>query len=32
MTGDLIGELVTATVIRGGRVLDLELVPVELEV
>jgi serine protease Do len=32
MTGDLIGELVTATVIRGGRVLDLELVPIELEV
>jgi serine protease Do len=32
MTGDLIGELVTARVIRGGRVLDLELVPVELEV
>jgi serine protease Do len=32
MTGELIGELVAATVIRGGRVLDLELVPVELEV
>jgi serine protease Do len=32
MTGELIGELVTATVIRGGRVLELELVPVELEV
>jgi serine protease Do len=32
MAGELIGERVTATVIRGGRVLELELVPVELEV
>jgi serine protease Do len=32
MVGELIGERVSATVIRGGRVLELELVPVELEV
>jgi S1-C subfamily serine protease len=32
MAGELIGEQVTATVIRSGRVLELELVPVELEV
>jgi S1-C subfamily serine protease len=32
MVGELIGERVTASVIREGRVLELELVPVELEV
>jgi serine protease Do len=32
MTGELIGERVTAAVIRDGRVLELELVPVELEI
>jgi serine protease Do len=32
MAGELIGERVAASVIRDGRVLDLELVPVELEV
>jgi serine protease Do len=32
MAGELIGERVTATVIRSGRVLELELVPVELDV
>ena len=32
MAGELIGERVSATVIRGGRALELELVPVELEV
>jgi serine protease Do len=32
MAGDLIGERVTATTIRKGRVLPVELVPVELEV
>ncbi len=32
MAGELIGERVTASVIRDGRVLELELVPVELEV
>jgi serine protease Do len=32
MAGELIGERVTATVIRGGRVVELELVPVELDV
>jgi serine protease Do len=31
MVGELIGERVTASVIRDGRVLELELVPVELE-
>ena len=31
MVGELIGERVTASVIREGRVLELELVPVELE-
>jgi serine protease Do len=32
MAGELIGERVTASVIRDGRVLELELVPVELKV
>jgi S1-C subfamily serine protease len=32
MTGELIGERVTAAVVREGRRLDVELVPVELEV
>jgi len=32
MAGELIGERVTASVIREGRVLELELVPVELEI
>jgi serine protease Do len=32
MAGELIGEQVTATVIRDGRTLTIELVPVELEV
>jgi serine protease Do len=32
MAGELIGERVAASVIRDGRVLELELVPVELEV
>jgi serine protease Do len=32
MAGELIGERVTASVIRDGRVLELELVPVELEI
>jgi S1-C subfamily serine protease len=32
MAGDLIGERVTATAIREGRVLPVELVPVELDV
>ncbi len=32
MTGELIGERVAATVVREGRVLELELVPVELDV
>ena len=32
MAGELIGEQVTASVIREGRVLDLQLVPVELDV
>jgi serine protease Do len=32
MAGELIGERVTASVIRDGRVLELELVPVELRV
>jgi hypothetical protein len=32
MVGELIGESVTASVIREGRMLELELVPVELEI
>ena len=32
MAGELIGERVTATVVREGRQLDVELVPVELDV
>lgn len=32
MVAELIGEQVTATVVRNGRVLTVELVPVELEV
>jgi serine protease Do len=32
MVGELIGEQVTASVIRDGRLLEVELVPVELEV
>ena len=32
MAGELIGERVTATAIRDGRILRLELVPIELEV
>jgi serine protease Do len=32
MVGELIGERVTATVVRDGRVFTVELVPVELEV
>jgi serine protease Do len=32
MAGELIGEQVTASVIRDGRVLELQLVPVELDV
>ena len=32
MVGELIGEQVTASVIRDGRLLEIELVPVELEV
>jgi S1-C subfamily serine protease len=31
MAGELIGERVTASVVRGGRRLELELVPVELD-
>jgi serine protease Do len=31
MVGELIGEQVTASVIRNGRLLEVELVPVELE-
>jgi serine protease Do len=32
MVGELIGNRVSATIVRGGRTLTLELVPVELEV
>jgi hypothetical protein len=32
MAGELIGSEVTASVIRDGRVLELRLVPVELDV
>ena len=32
MVGELIGSSVRATIIRGGRTITLELVPVELEV
>jgi hypothetical protein len=32
MAGELIGERVTAAVVREGRRLEVELVPVELEV
>jgi serine protease Do len=32
MVGELIGSRVTATVVRGGRTMTLELVPVELDV
>ena len=32
MAGELIGERVTATTVRDGRLVALELVPVELEV
>jgi hypothetical protein len=32
MAGELIGERVTATVVREGRRLEVELVPVELAV
>jgi serine protease Do len=32
MVGELIGSRVTATIVRGGRTMTLELVPVELDV
>jgi serine protease Do len=32
MVGELIGSSVTATIVRGGRTMTLELVPVELDV
>ena len=32
MVAELIGERVTATVVRDGRVFTVDLVPVELEV